>query len=1000
MVQSTQLLFSAKRHKQEVDATIPASQSPLQSRWTAISARRSSLCQRPRPCSTAVHPSQANAVSDLSFPSSLGTVNALSSVRLASVLRPPLPEMGGGFLDLMSTGDDSVGTTDNDQSANGTVENDDQQSNPTAYLKRLRQRGLLPTGYCYDDRMKLHSGRSDHPENPSRIESIIKTFKENGLVFTGSDPDLIRISQTEPNKYMSRILARKATRGEICMVHCPAHFMWVEALSRKTTQELRKLSTQMGRGRDSIYVGSMTYKASLISAGGAIETCKSVVAGTVKNAFAVIRPPGHHAEHDAPMGFCLFNNVSIAAKICLDNYPKLCRKILILDWDVHHGNGTQNSFYDDPNILYISLHVYDNGKFYPGRPDNPIAPDGGLEHCGAGPGLGKNVNIGWHDQGMGDGEYMAAFQKIVMPIAHEFSPDLVIISAGFDAAAGDELGACFVSPGCYAHMTHMLMSLAGGKVAVCLEGGYNLEAMSKSALAVARTLMGELPPQMKVPEISSGAAEVLAEVQVYQAPYWKCMRASHVGNMLSPKPADMLAQSDGPPPTKRCCTAKSRTTTDIDLENCAEEEGEGLGRLLSALRKKKKIVVIAGAGISVSAGSMSFPLNSDVSCVVKDEAYRVIVPGFRSSTGFFQTLRGQHKLKASGKHLFDASVYKHDFSTESFHAMIRELARIASAAEPTKFHHMLASLASEGRLMRLYSQNIDNLDTQMPPLATAIPLSAEGPWPATVQLHGGLEKMVCTKCGHLEPFDASLFEGAKPPPCEKCKEEDQVRTFHGKRSHGIGWLRPRIVLYNEYNPDEDAIGSVSETDLRRVPDAVIVVGTSLSIPGVRRIVKEMCQVTRSRRDGITVWINVDPEPQGVEFKNCWDFVVRGKCDDIAGLVNLPRWDQQHIGDRENYMVTGDEGKEMQCAKALKRDKIEVHLWSKPSCRLPPTVPDSVKLSCNRLVRPRSMGSTSQPNRSPSSFFPSLAAPHPLPQTSTSRRKRMLHLAGIQRKMQS
>ena len=380
--------------------------------------------------------------------------------------------------------------------------------------------------------MKLHTnadfGPSDHVEGPSRIEHIMRMFKESGLVFTGSDANLIPVVQTEPNKYMWRIPARQATWEEICTVHHPAHFMWVEALSKKTTRELRELSEQMDQGRDSIYVGGMTYEVSLISAGGAIETCKSVVVGTVKNAFAVIRPPGHHAEYNAPMGFCLFNNVAIAAKICQADYPKLCRKILILDWDVHHGNGIQNLFYDDPDVLYISLHVYQDGEFYPGQPDNPATPDGGLEHCGAGPGLGKNVNIGWHDQGMGDGEYMAAFDEIVMPIAREFNPDLVIISAGFDAAAGDPLGACFVSPGCYAFMTRMLMSLAGGKVAVCLEGGYDLEAISKSALAVAQTLIGELPLQMEKPEISREAAKVLAKVQAYQAPYWECMRARHV----------------------------------------------------------------------------------------------------------------------------------------------------------------------------------------------------------------------------------------------------------------------------------------------------------------------------------------------------------------------------------------------------------------------------------------------------------------------------------------
>ncbi|CAP69556.1 uncharacterized protein PODANS_1_12140 [Podospora anserina S mat+] len=372
---------------------------------------------------------------------------------------------------------------------------------------------------------------------------------------------------------------------------------------------------------------------------------------------------------------------------------------------------------------------------------------------------------------------------------------------------------------------------------------------------------------------------------------------------------EIQVRTDGPPPTKRRRVAapRPRTTKYVDLENYDNEDQENLQRLLTALRKKKKIVVIAGAGISVSAG----------------------IPDFRSSTGLFTTLRGQHKLKASGKHLFDASVYKHDSSTTSFHDMVRELSQMASEAKPTPFHHMLASIASEGRLMRLYTQNIDSLDTQMPPLATNVPLNSKGPWPTTIQLHGGLEKMVCTKCNHLETFNPSLFQGPEPPLCEKCKEQDEVRTaFAGKRSHGIGKLRPRIVLYNEYNPDEDAIGMVSKADLRRVPDAVVVVGTTLKIPGVRRLVKELCQLTRSKRDGLTAWINLDPEPQGVEFKDCWDLVIKAKCDDVAELVNLPRWDQQDIGDRESYMVTGDELKEKRYAANLERNRIDILLERK------------------------------------------------------------------------
>ncbi|RDA91748.1 hypothetical protein CP533_4772 [Ophiocordyceps camponoti-saundersi (nom. inval.)] len=346
-----------------------------------------------------------------------------------------------------------------------------------------------------------------------------------------------------------------------------------------------------------------------------------------------------------------------------------------------------------------------------------------------------------------------------------------------------------------------------------------------------------------------------------------------------------VVRDGSPPPAKRrrLRPPPDRTTAHIDLMKpddvfCSEDKFH-LRRLLSALKTKKKIVVIAGAGISVSAG----------------------IPDFRSSTGLFATARAEHKLKASGKHLFDASVYKHDSSTQSFHAMVRQMARLTSTASPTPFHHLVASLAKEGRLLRLYSQNIDCIDTSMDPLYTTVPLEAKAPWPPTIQLHGGLQKMVCTKCGDLKPFNGDLFDGPEPPPCTECQRTDEVRTaFAGKRSHGIGRLRPRFVLYNEFNPDEEAIGKVVRADLKARPDAVLVVGTTLKVPGTRRLVKEMCQVARGRKDGLTAWINIDSQPKGHEFKDCWDLVVRSRCDDVARLAELPPHDCEP-GD--NYMVS-------------------------------------------------------------------------------------------------
>lgn len=236
--------------------------------------------------------------------------------------------------------------------------------------------------------------------------------------------------------------------------------------------------------------------------------------------------------------------------------------------------------------------------------------------------------------------------------------------------------------------------------------------------------------------------------------------------------------------------------------------------------------------------------------------------------------------------------------------MVRELSHLTQNAKPTPFHHMLATLAEEGRLLRLYSQNVDGIDTALPPLATTVPLNKKGPWPKTIQLHGGLEKTICSKCGHLSDFQGALFEGPEPPSCTECETIDIVRTASGLRSHGIGRLRPRMVLYNEYNPDEEAIGAVSAADLKSRPDAVIVVGTSLKVPGIRRLAKEMCAVSRGRRDGFTAWINYDPEPVGIDFKDSWDLVVRGECDDVARHVGLPRWDDKDFG--EFAVVTSED----------------------------------------------------------------------------------------------
>ncbi|KMU87349.1 Sir2 family histone deacetylase Hst4 [Coccidioides immitis H538.4] len=281
---------------------------------------------------------------------------------------------------------------------------------------------------------------------------------------------------------------------------------------------------------------------------------------------------------------------------------------------------------------------------------------------------------------------------------------------------------------------------------------------------------------------------------------------------------------------RRAVPPKPRISRHLDLGLVShKDQNDHLELLVSALQNKRKIVVVAGAGISVSAG----------------------IPDFRSSHGLFKTLRKDHKLKASGKELFDASVYLDSTMTSSFHDMVRLLSDMAATAKPSAFHHLLARLAKEDRLLRLYTQNIDGIDTSLPPLTTEVPLNLKAPWPRTIQLHGVRAQR---EPGRWESYDLEF------------------------------------VLYNEHNPDEEAIGSVVRADLRTRPDALVVVGTSLKNPrGSAVSLKEMCRVVQGRKDGITMWINHDSAPVGRDFEHCWDLVVQGDCDEVAELVGLKRW---------------------------------------------------------------------------------------------------------------
>ncbi|KAI0057877.1 histone deacetylase complex protein [Artomyces pyxidatus] len=350
------------------------------------------------------------------------------------------------------------------------------------------------TGYVYSAEMMLHSSEEEHPEKPERISKIYDILFSNGCL-----------------SHMKRIPIRRAKREEVLLVHSEAH--WQSVLDLKTLTREDIINSEAYYDRLSLYVNPETPNASLLSCGGVVEATLAVARRELKKTFAIVRPPGHHAEPTQAMGFCFFNNVAVAVKVVQQLTP--IKRILILDWDVHHGNGTQRAFNDDPSVLYMSLHRYEQGRFY------PCGPFGSMESCGEGKGLGYSVNVPWPEKGTGDADYIHAFQHIVMPIATEFAPELVIISAGFDAAEGDPLGEGHVTPAGYAHMTHMLSGLAGGRLVVALEGGYNVDAIANSALAVGRMLLGEAPPEMPRLVASETATETVYLVAKEQSRYWK-----------------------------------------------------------------------------------------------------------------------------------------------------------------------------------------------------------------------------------------------------------------------------------------------------------------------------------------------------------------------------------------------------------------------------------------------------------------------------------------------
>ena len=341
----------------------------------------------------------------------------------------------------------------------------------------------MNVGIVKDDLFLEHITDDFHPENPQRLVMIYSMLKEVGL---GNFTVLPR---------------REATHQEISLAHDPSYISFVAGTKGKVQKRLDPDTVTSPR----------SYEAACVAVGGCLRLADAIMSGDVESGFALVRPPGHHAERGRAMGFCIFNNVAVTARYLQKHYG--LKRVLIVDWDLHHGNGTQHSFYDDPAVLYMSTHQY---PFYPGT--------GWHEEIGEGAGKGYTVNVPF-SYGMGDADYLHAFEQVFIPVARLFKPEMVIVSAGFDIHRNDPLGGMSVTETGFALMTRMLMDLAekecGGKILFGLEGGYDLTALTNSVRAVLMELKGTpLYIQDAKDEPCAGARQMVSKVKQGLKPYW------------------------------------------------------------------------------------------------------------------------------------------------------------------------------------------------------------------------------------------------------------------------------------------------------------------------------------------------------------------------------------------------------------------------------------------------------------------------------------------------
>ncbi len=307
------------------------------------------------------------------------------------------------------------------------------------------------TGFVYHERFLDHKTGAGHPERPERLRAIVSHLKEVKLT-----------------PFLEPISIEPASEEWISKVHTPEHIRFV-----------REICLQGGiLDQGDTPVSKDSFEAALLAAGGVIAAVAAVLSGALENAFCAVRPPGHHATGTASMGFCLFNNAAIGAR-----YAQAARglsRVAIIDWDVHHGNGTQEIFYEDKSVLYISTHQY---PFYPGT--------GSRAETGIGEGEGYTLNIPM-SAGSGEKEYLDAFRGEILPALDRYRPELVMISAGFDGHRDDPLANINLSEDSFAKLTSLVSESAGrncgGKIVSVLEGGYHLTALARSVEAHLRVL--------------------------------------------------------------------------------------------------------------------------------------------------------------------------------------------------------------------------------------------------------------------------------------------------------------------------------------------------------------------------------------------------------------------------------------------------------------------------------------------------------------------------------